>query len=475
MEKLISFYCNNELVSVQVNPSITLLDFLRNQKKLTGTKEGCREGDCGACTVMLGSLINGKVKYKTVNSCLYPIADVNGKHVVSIEGLNNNELNFIQAQFVDEGGTQCGFCTPGFIISLTNYFVNHTKYFVEDAVAALDGNICRCTGYIGIKRAIHNTINYLNDINNSKVNTLALLIDKKIIPPYFSVLPVKLRELNKISNLQTKHKFNKTNIISGGTDLYVQRWESLLEEDNYFISEEPGLKLISIKQNRVSIGSAVTVEELIESKIIQKYFPFLTKHLELFGSLPIRNRATIAGNIVNASPIGDMPNILLALGANVHLKDKNKKRMVPLNKFYLGYKKLDKNKNEVVESISLTVPPKNARFNYEKVSRRTYLDIASVNSSISITIQKEKIKEALISAGGVAPIPLYLKSTSEYLAGKELNSAVINQSIEIAKSEISPISDARGSKEYKTLLLGQLIKAHFIKLFPELNIDEVLK
>jgi xanthine dehydrogenase small subunit len=475
MEKLISFYCNNELVSVQVNPSITLLDFLRNQKKLTGTKEGCREGDCGACTVMLGSLINGKVKYKTVNSCLYPIADVNGKHVVSIEGLNSNELNFIQAQFVDEGGTQCGFCTPGFIISLTNYFVNHTKYSAEDAVAALDGNICRCTGYIGIKRAINNTINYLSHVNNPKKNSIALLIGKNILPQYFSLIPTRLKELHKKNRSFTNQKLIKINIIAGGTDLYVQRWESLLEEDNYFISEEPGLKLISIKQNRVSIGCAVTVEELIESKIIQKYFPFLKMHLELFGSLPIRNRATIAGNIVNASPIGDITNIFLALGANVHLKDKNKKRVVPLNEFYLGYKILNKNKNELVEYVSIPIPGRNFLFNYEKVSRRTYLDIASVNSSISIAFQKGKIKEALLSAGGVAPIPLYLKSTSDYLLNKKINNETINKAVQIANSEISPISDARGSKEYKALLLSQLIKAHFIKLFPEINFDEVIK
>lgn len=475
MEKLISFYCNNELLSVQINPAITLLGFLRNHKKLTGTKEGCREGDCGACTVMLGSLSKGKVKYKTVNSCLLPMADVNGKHVVSIEGLNNNELNFLQAQFIDEGGTQCGFCTPGFIMSLTNYFINHIRYNVDDAIASLDGNICRCTGYVGIKRAVQNTIIYLDGANSSNYNPVNHLIAKKILPPYFSELPKKLKQLQNNKGSSLKQNEKKSNIVSGGTDLYVQKWESLLEEENNFVSEDTGLKLISKKQNKIFIGGAVTVEEFLESKIILKYFPALKEHLQLFGSLPIRNRATIAGNIVNASPIGDISNILLVLAANVHLKYKNKKRVIPLNEFYRGYKTLDKKKYEIVEKISFPVPKKYFRFNYEKVSRRTYLDIASVNSSMLVISQNRKIKDASISAGGVAPIPLYLKSTSEYLAGKEINSDVINRSIEIAKLEISPISDARGSKEYKTLLLGQLIKAHFIKLFPELNIDEVLK
>lgn len=475
MEKLISFYCNNEPVSVNVNPSITLLDFLRNHKKLTGTKEGCREGDCGACTIMLGTLINGKVKYKSINSCLFPIADANGKHVVSIEGLNNNEPNFIQSQFVDEGGTQCGFCTPGFVISLTNYFVNHTRYNVDDAIASLDGNICRCTGYVGIKRAIQNTVGYLEKNDSTKNNPVANLIEKNILPAYFAEIPKKLKRLQTKTGSVKNSKGSKSIIVSGGTDLYVQKWELLLEENNFFVSENPKLKSISKKQNKILIGGAVTVEELLESKIILKHFPFLKEHLKLFGSLPIRNRATIAGNIVNASPIGDMTNILLALGANVHLKVKNTKRVVPLNKFYLGYKTLNKKKNEIVEAISLAIPKKNFRFNYEKISRRTYLDIASVNSSISILVQNGKIKEAFLSAGGVAPIPLFLKTTSRFLIGNEISSSLINHAIEIAKSEISPISDARGSKEYKTLLLGQLIKAHFIKLFPELNIDEVLK
>lgn len=475
MEKLISFYCNNEPVSVNVNPSITLLDFLRNHKKLTGTKEGCREGDCGACTVMLGTLINGKVKYKSVNSCLFPIVDANGKHVVSIEGLNYSELNFVQTQFIDEGGTQCGFCTPGFVVSLTNYFINHIAYNVEDAIASLDGNICRCTGYVGIKRAIQNTITYLDSNNSPNINPVNHLVDKKILPSYFSEIPKKLKLLQSKTAPPIKLKGSKLNIVSGGTDLYVQKWESLLKENNLFVSDDPKLKSISKKLNKIFVGSAVTVEELLESKIILKHFPFLKEHLKLFGSLPIRNRATIGGNIVNASPVGDMTNILLALGANVHLKVKNTKRVVPLNKFYLGYKKLNKKKNEIVEAISLEVPKKNVRFNYEKVSRRTYLDIASVNSSISILVQNGKIKEASLSAGGVAPVPLFLKMISKYLKGNEISISIINHAIEIAKSEISPISDVRGSKEYKTLLLGQLIKAHFIKLFPELNIDEVLK
>jgi xanthine dehydrogenase small subunit len=474
MEKLITFLCNNELVSVQINPSLTVLDFLRNHRKLTGTKEGCREGDCGACTIMLGSLIKGKVKYKSINSCLLPIADIDRKHVVSIEGLNNSELNYIQLQMIDEGGTQCGFCTPGFVVSLTNYFINHSNYCIEDAVSALDGNICRCTGYAGIKRAIENIITFTGSNDVSKAGPINLLVQKNLLPKYFLDIPKRLKNIRTQIDKKKKGKVTKTNIVSGGTDLYVQKWESLLETDIDFVSDYGELKNISKRKNRIDVGGAVTIEEFLESHLIIKYFPNLKEHLKLFGSLPIRNRATIAGNIVNASPIGDMTNILIALNANIHLRLKGRIKIIPLKEFYLGYKSLNKKTNEIVLEISIPIPSKRALFNYEKVSRRTYLDIASVNSSILLEIYKGKIKQLSLSAGGVSPIPLFLKSTCEFLTGKEVTPSTINDAIVIVKSEISPITDARGTKEYKTLLLCQLIKAHFIKLFPESIDAEVL-
>lgn len=475
MEKLITFLCNNELVSFRINPAATLLDFLRNQKKLTGTKEGCREGDCGACTVIIGTLTKGKVKYKTVNSCLLPVAVLEGKHVVTIEGLSGSVLNYIQEQFIDEGATQCGFCTPGFIVSLTNYFMNHIRYSADDAISALDGNICRCTGYAGIKRAINNIINFLEKDNSNKNSAINFLVKKNILPAYFTEASKRLMILAKKIDPSKNGKAIGKNVISGGTDLYVQKWETLLEEEDSFVSEISGLKVISKDRNKIFIGATVTIEEFSQSQVVQKHFPFLTGKLKLFGSLPIRNRATIAGNIVNASPIGDMTNILIALNAVVHLRYKNSRKNIPIKDFYLDYKTLRKKKNDIVEKISITIPPQNSLFNFEKISRRTYLDIASVNSSAIMLVYKGEIKLISISAGGVAPIPLYLRSTSEFLLDKKINRETIDKAVQIAKLEISPISDARGSKEYKTLLLAQLIKAHFIKLFPEIDLDEVIK
>lgn len=459
---MLEFILNDQLVKTSVLPTTVLLDFIRREKKLTGTKEGCREGDCGACTVLIGEVIQRKVGYKSVNSCLMPIGDVHGKHVVTVEGINNTVLTPVQEAMVNEGGTQCGFCTPGFIVSMTGYFLNHEKFDLHEAVEYLGGNICRCTGYAGIKRAAENA-NELLANNNSELETnLENLVSYKFVPPYF--LNIKKR-LQSIPARKTLVK-SKT-IISGGTDLFVQKWEELVRSDANLISADKKLTGITKTKNRIRIGAATTIEEIKNSKILNKTIPHWAEYLDLFGSLPIRNRATIGGNIVNASPIADMVNLALALDATVHLSDGKKKREIPLKNFYKGYKTLNKKQNEILETVSFQLPAKNFLFNFEKVSKRTYLDIASVNSSIYLEQRKGKISVVHISAGGVAPIPLYLTKTCKYLNSKPIKTETICNAASIALKEISPISDARGSAEYKRLLLRQLLYAHFIKLFPE--------
>ncbi|MCX7876553.1 MAG: FAD binding domain-containing protein [Melioribacteraceae bacterium] len=466
---MIEFILNQKKISTNTSPTNVLLDFIRKEIKLTGTKEGCREGDCGACTVMIGELIDNKIKYKTINSCLVPIGSIHKKHIVTVEGLTvNNSLTPIQNSLVEEGGTQCGFCTPGFVISMTCYFLNNKNFVEHEAINYLGGNICRCTGYYGIIRSLTKTSEI---INNSEGKTyLDKLISAKIIPEYFKIIPKELKQIKSNKNKIDKPKF----VIGGGTDLYVQKWEEIVETKSILIDTKQISNEIYKKENEIIIGATATIEEFINSKVIRKIIPQVKEYLELFGSLPIRNKGTVAGNIVNASPIGDITNILLTLNSKIHLEGK-KKRIIPLEKFYLGYKQLDKKKNEIVTKITFEIPSKNFQFNFEKVSKRTYLDIASVNSSIGILVKENIIKQIRISAGGVAPIPLYLKNTSEFLLNKEITNQNIIEATKIAMSEISPISDARGTAEYKRLLLRQLIFAHFILLFPErINAEELL-
>jgi xanthine dehydrogenase small subunit len=466
MKAAIYFICNNSEVEASVHPGLSLLDFLRNELRLTGTKEGCREGDCGACTVLIGELIDNDIKYYSVNACLLPICDVNGKHVVTIEGLISNKLTTIQKSFVEEGASQCGFCTPGFIVSLTGYFLSNKKFDVNNAIESMDGNVCRCTGHYSILKAAQTSTEFLTtEITESKSH-LNELIKVGLIPDYFSSIRKRLKELKQKSTIK-KMDSSLNFSVAGGTDLFVQKWEDILEGNINILSSNGISSTIKEKDRRCFIGAGVSVSELIESKIIKKHFPSLREKLKLFGSVPIRNRATVGGNIVNASPIADITSILLALDAHLHLRLNKVERAIKLKDFFLGYKTLELKNDELIDKISFELPPKKSYFNFEKVSQRTYLDIASVNSSVYLEIEKNKISKINLSAGGVAPIPLYLKHSSEFLTGKEITFAKISEVAQIALSEISPISDVRGSAEYKSLLLRQLIYAHFITLFPE--------
>ncbi len=467
---MITFILNNEIIKTDLPSGYVLLDFIRKNQRLTGTKEGCREGDCGACTVLVGELNNNEVKYKTVNSCLFPLGDAHLKHIVTIEGLNLETPNYLQERFVELGGTQCGFCTPGFIVSSLGYFITNENYKLDDAVQFVAGNICRCTGYAGIKRALNSTIEFLNSsiksTNGKNKSNLNELIRIKLIPDYFTSIPEKLKALQ--SKEEKSLKSDSKILISGGTDLYVQKWDELVDKNVNLISLTNQFRGIEIVEDEIFIGGATTISEVEESDLIHSIFPELRDYLKLFGSKPIRNRATVAGNIANASPIGDFTNILLALNAFIHLVRDNEKRKVPLRKFFLAYKQLDKQENELIQSISFKKPDKNYLFNFEKVSRRTYLDIASVNSTFFGYMENGIFKEVSITAGGVAPIPLFLNEASSFLSNRKINLETIEQTLEIAIKEISPISDARGSAEYKTFLLRQLILAHFDKLFPDL-------
>lgn len=477
MKQKINFILNDREVTTHQHPGMSLLDYLRQVEHLTGTKEGCKEGDCGACTVLVGELADNEIKYKSVNSCLLPIGDVNKKHIVTIEGLNKEELTPIQSEMVDEGGTQCGFCTPGFVVSLSGYYLINEKYNTKDAIDSMNGNICRCTGYAGLKRTAAKITSSLNKKTKNDQPKLKILVNQNILPEYFLTVKEKLKKINLKRGSKSFLKgagFKNLYTISGGTDLMVQQWEDILRKDTKLIYSKK-YNYIKEKNGKIIIGGMATASEIENSKIMQKRFPSIKEYFSLFGSLPIKNRATVAGNIVNASPIADMTNILLVLNSELTLTDGKKDRTILLKDFYKGYKTLNKKEDELLTEISFNIPKKNSSFNFEKVSKRKYLDIASVNSSIYIETKKGNIKIVHISAGGVAPIPLYLEYTCKFLTDQKINNDTLYKTIEILQKEISPISDARGTAEYKSLLLRQLFYAHFIKLFPKLiKVEELV-
>jgi len=412
----------------------------------------------------------GKLEYMSATSCLTPLPNVHGKHVVTVEGLNlPNKLNQAQQAMVDCSGTQCGFCTPGFVNSMCGYALTCDEPNLESAISAIDGNICRCTGYKTIERASAQLASKL--VSKDQSNPMSWLVVNEFVPDYFLTIEERIKAIKT-----EEYNSNGQIPIGGGTDLYVQKHDELHDYDLDYLFDKNYLNGISFNGTSCILKSSVTVTDLIENKTLLNSIPNWYNYLKLLSSTPIRNIATIAGNIANGSPIGDFTIILLAMKAELKLTNKaNKSRKVMLKDFYLGYKKLDKKADEIISEIAFELPTNGTQFNFEKVCKRQYLDIASVNSAITISNNGNTISEVHASIGGVGPIPKYLAKTSEFLVNKLITVSVIKEAEQILQTELSPISDARGTEAYKRLLGRQLFFSHFITLFPEtIKMDDLL-
>jgi xanthine dehydrogenase small subunit len=514
---MIEFLLNDQPIRTSEAPASALLDFVRYHEQLKGTKIGCREGDCGACTVLVGELApDGQtVNYQSMTSCLTPLGNAHGKHIVTVEGINaaGSQLTPVQKAIVDEGGSQCGFCTVGFVMSLTGHSLSTQPATEKSTIAAIDGNICRCTGYKSLERAAAKLTADLAD--RPTENALAWLSEKQFVPSYFAEIPAKLAKLrpaaadaleassaaiaasatahanggSAISTSPNGHAQNQNDhghstpapfthaLLGGGTDLLVQRLEELREQPGVrLIFDQPGRRGIRHETTgRVVLGAATTASQLLESALMRGLLPNLPQYLKLVSSTPIRNMGTVAGNFINGSPIGDLTIMFLALGASITLLDAaGATRELALPDLYLGYKKLAKAADEQVIEISFPAPLAGDFFHFEKVSKRTHLDIASVNSAAWLRVENGVIQAARVSAGGVGPVPLYLARTSEFLVGRELSAETLTAANAVMQAEISPISDVRGTADYKRLLLRQLLWAHFLQFAPELAVDELI-
>lgn len=509
---MIEFYLNDQPIRTAEPPASALLDFVRYHEQLKGTKIGCREGDCGACTVLVGELnADGQtVNYQSMTSCLTPLGNAAGKHIVTVEGINaaGSQLTPVQQAIVDEGGSQCGFCTVGFVMSLTGHSLSTQPATEKSTIAAIDGNICRCTGYKSLERAAAKLTAEL--ASRPAENALAWLSEKQFVPGYFADIPTKLAQLrpdeattdaasvaavntprangSAISTSPNGHAQSQNDhghfpahplahsLIGGGTDLMVQRLEELREQPGVrLIFDQPGRRGIRHDTGRVVLGAATTASQLLESELLRGLLPNLPQYLKLVSSTPIRNMGTVAGNFINGSPIGDLTIMFLALGASITLLDAaGSTRELALPDLYLGYKKLAKAADEQVTEISFPAPLAGDFFHFEKVSKRTHLDIASVNSAVWLRVKNGVIQAARISAGGVGPVPLLLARTSDFLVGRELTAETLSAANAVMQEEISPISDVRGTADYKRLLLRQLLWAHFLQCAPELAVDELM-
>ncbi len=458
---MLRFVLNNGAVEVATQPGLPTLDYLRDTARLTGVKHACREGDCGSCVVLLGRPVAGAVSYQVVTSCLLPMGALDGRHLVTVEGLNSAGLGPFQLAIASEGGSQCGFCTPGFVVAFTGHLLETETWSLEAAVEAVAGNICRCTGYASIRRAMAEALGRLRERVDPAEDRVPALVREGFLPDYF------VGARNLLAGLEpatSSPPAPSQRVVAGGTDLYVQRPDELATADVWVLPVETE-RPVWRDGDHIYLAATATAEDMKRSLLLGEAVGDLDRAMALMGSLPIRNRATIAGNIVNASPIGDMTIVLLALDSEIGLARGEERRSLPLRQFFQGYKLLDLRPGELVEWVRFLAPKDGSVFNFEKVSKRTHLDIASVNSAVSMHVDDGRITAACLSAGGVAPIPFQLERTAAFLVGRAPDAESARHAASLAREEVAPISDVRGSADYKRLLLGQLVLAHFNVLF----------
>ena len=431
-------YINNKKVEVtNVYHDITLLDWLRNYHKITGTKEGCAEGDCGACSVIVNK--KNKEDSKPIYSCLVRLGQVIGNNITTIEGLGcDKNPHPLQMAFSNEYASQCGYCTPGFIISGVS-LINSGKVVNKDTINdAISGNLCRCTGYSPIIKAI-------KSVSDRKTKfTKVEIINKEKKVRLGNITYLKPNNLKELKDYLEVKSFQ---FIAGGTDLNLQR-PIINEKENNIIclSSIKELNFIKKFKEKMVLGGAVTIENFLDS--VRSKMPELIEILQRFGSPQIRNQGTIGGNLCTSSPIGDLAPLLMVLNSDINVFGKNGIKKTNIKIFFKGYRKNILKKDEIILSIEIPYPNKKNKIFSWKLSKRYDQDISTISLAINIQTQKNIIKEIQMAAGGVAATPKSLDKLCKSMLEKKLDDA-IDFATENLDKFIQPISDLRGSSHYR--------------------------
>ena len=431
-------YINNKKVEVtNVYHDITLLDWLRNYHKITGTKEGCAEGDCGACSVIINK--KNKDDSKPINSCLVRLGQVIGNNITTIEGLGcDKNPHPLQMAFSNEYASQCGYCTPGFIISGVS-LINSGKVVNNDTINdAISGNLCRCTGYSPIIKAIKSVSDRKTKLKRVEI------INKEKKVRFGNITYLKPNNLKELKDYLEVKSFQ---FIAGGTDLNLQR-PIINEKENNIIclSSIKELKFIKKFKKKMVLGGAVTIENFLDS--VRSKMPELIEILQRFGSPQIRNQGTIGGNLCTSSPIGDLAPLLMVLNSDINVFGKNGIKKTNIKNFFKGYRKNILKKDEIILSIEIPYPNKKNKIFSWKLSKRYDQDISTISLAINIQTQKNIIKEIQMAAGGVAATPKSLDKLCKSMLEKKLDDA-IDFATENLDKFIQPISDLRGSSHYR--------------------------
>ena len=474
---VVKFIHNNKIMEIQdVDPNETLLNYIREKLNKTGTKEGCAEGGCGACTVVLGYLKNNKIFYQSVNACIVFLPTIHGKQLILVEDLvgKDGSLHPVQKSMVNFHGSQCGFCTPGFVMSLFSMYKNFPSFNKKIIKNSIAGNLCRCTGYQPIINAAKslNNKNKVDQFYQTKNETIKLLkiINKKnnsltinrIDKKYFA--PQTINELKILLK-----KYPKSKILSGGTDLsLIVTKERKTINSIIYINSIKELNYIKKNKKYIEIGATTPLIEF-ESEII-KHYPDFKDILERYGSVQIRNVATIAGNIATASPIGDTLPLLLALNAKIVISNSKNDKILYLKDFFINYRKTKLKNGQFIKLIKIPLLQNNI-FKAYKISKRIDDDISAVCASFNLNIKNNIIVSISIAYGGMAAIPKKALQCEKSLLNKDLSEKNINIAQKFLEKDFNPIDDMRASSQYRMKIAKNLL----FKCFQEIKNNKLIR
>jgi len=464
-EGAIRLLVNGSLVSVpDAKPTYNLLTFLRNRLQLTGSKEGCAEGDCGACTVVVGELIDGQLKMGAVNACIQWLPALDGKAVFTVEYLRQSDgaLHPTQQSMVNHHGSQCGFCTPGFVMSLWQLYNDHQKHGTrasESAVCqALSGNLCRCTGYRPIIEAGLQMFD-LPEVTFDESQIIGQLqrIARSHSLHYEYQGARFLAPKNKTELTQLRKQYPQATLLAGCTDTGLWVNKQLRElGDIIYVGQVNELQAIERNEHGVRIGAGVSLTNAYEA-LLQLY-PALQQMYERFASVPIRNAGTLGGNVANGSPIGDSMPWLIAVGARVILGNTTGERSLLLEDYYLDYMKTALQDDEVVLAIEVPAPAADTLFRTYKLSKRFDSDISAVCGAFSVKVDSDGIiSNAVIAFGGMAAIPKRAQSCEQALHGRQWNESTVRAAQTALVNDYQPLTDMRASSNYRMLTAQNLL------------------
>jgi xanthine dehydrogenase small subunit len=450
----LEFMRRGEVVRIdEFAPDTMLLEYLRLTEKSKGTKEGCNEGDCGACTVVLGTPHSGGVCYQAVNACILLLGQIHGKELITVDDLARGDvLHPVQQAMVDAHASQCGFCTPGFVMSLFSLAHENRKVSREDVVEQIAGNLCRCTGYRPIIDAGLAACDKADDHwHAAQAETCAALKNIKGDlfvgdSNSFFAAPSTSEALADLCAT-----YPEATIVSGATDvgLWINKQMRAQPRIIYTGAAKDFAQIVD-HGDHISIGAGTTYADAYEA--LGNISPDLSALLKRIGARQVRASGTIGGNIANGSPIGDMPPALIALDATLHLRLGKTKRTMKLEDFYIAYGKQDRKPGELVWQIDVPKPKSNQIFNCAKITKRRDDDISAVMGAFLLTIENEKIIAACIAFGGMAATPKRALKTEAALIGKTLD-----QALAIQLDDYEPIADMRASAEYRASAANALL------------------